>query len=142
MRRSQINQKGFGQWVILLVLMIGIGVGVWVAQIRTNLVPQASTPAPEVRQQASMSLKLVEGNGATANVQLNKPFKVGVYLRSDLDTIRLISSQIRFDPAILEILKVEMPAVASTSGAFYATDSSQPKKPAVSQWLETLFENK
>ncbi len=138
MMRTEINQSGFGQWIILLVLMLGIGVGVWVAQVRTNLVPQAATPAPEIRQQAVMSLKLEEGEV----LQQNKPFKLGVYLRSDLDAVRLISSQLKYDATMLELMKIETPAVASTSAAFYASEPAQLKKMEVSQWLETLFDNK
>lgn len=130
-----ISQSGFTQWLILIVLMLGIGVGVWVAQVRTNLVPQAAVQTPV--QTNSITLKLNEV------VEINKPFNLEVEVRSDSDPVRLVTAHLKYDPNVIELIKVNIPRPATESGVIYATASAQPiKEPIISQWLETLFDNK
>lgn len=130
-----LSQYGFTQWVILVILMLGIGVGVWVAQVRTNLVPQANQ-LPEPIQSTAMSVKILD------NVEINKPFTVAILVRSDVDPVRLVTAHLSFDPQVLEIIKINAHA-ATGSGVIYATASAEPQNhPQVSEWLEALFDNK
>ena len=136
-RVSRITERGFSQWIILIILMVGIGVGVWVAQVRTNLVPQAAPGQEESSQLTSMSLKLEKG----APPVKGEPFLIKIILRSEIDSVRLVSAQLKYDPQYLELIKVENPPTASAAAKLIATDPAQPKKPQVSHWLETLFNN-
>lgn len=135
LKHTVLSQYGFTQWVILVILMLGIGVGVWVAQVRTNLVPQAKQ-IPEAIQSTVMNLKV------TDEVEVNKPMTIAVLVRSDIDPVRLVTAHLSYDPQIVEIIKINAPS-ATSSAVIYATASAQPQNhPQVSQWLETLFDNK
>jgi len=130
-----LSERGFTQWLILIVLMLGIGVGVWVAQVRTNLVPQAAVETSVQTNAITLKLKEV--------VEINKPFNLEVTVRSDSDPVRLVTAHLKYDPNVIELIKVNIPRPATQSGVIYATASAQPiKEPVISQWLETLFDNK
>ena len=94
------NENGFGQWIIIVVLMIGIGVGVWVAQIRTNYFPQAASPEEKIVQPAIISLSLADSESVVKGAD----FLMNVFVRSDFDQIRLVSTHLKFDPNTLEVL--------------------------------------
>lgn len=134
-REYRISERGFSQWLIILILMIGIGVGVWVAQIRTNLTPQAA-PQQESHAQTSMELKLIDPLISTST-----PFRIQILLHSEIDSVRLVSSQLKYNPQNLDLIKIETPQ-SSTSATTDATTSSTPVLPKASHWLETLFDNK
>jgi hypothetical protein len=136
-RENRITERGFSQWIILIILMVGIGVGVWVAQIRTNLVPQAAPGQETSAQLTSMSLKLEKDSPPIKG----EPFLIQIILRSEIDSVRLVSSQIKYDPNYLELIKIETPPTASVAADLIATDPARPRKPQVSHWLETLFNN-
>ncbi len=108
------------------------------AQVRTNLVPQAAPPPSEITMQTGMKLALEKNEP----IQKGVPFRIQILLRSEIDSIRLVSSQIKYDPRVLEILKIETPKTATPSAAFYATASAEPKIIQITHWLETLFDNK
>ena len=135
LKHTILSQYGFTQWVILVILMLGIGVGVWVAQVRTNLVPQAHQ-IPEPVQSTIMNLKVVD------EVMVNKPITLAVLVRSDIDPVRLVTAHLSYNPQTVEIIKINAPS-ATNSAVIYATASAHPQNlPQVSQWLETLFDNK
>lgn len=41
-----INQKGFMQWLVIVIVLVGLVVGVYLVQQRTNLKPKASEYVP------------------------------------------------------------------------------------------------
>jgi hypothetical protein len=139
MQKLLSSEKGFGQWIILFILLVGIGVGVWVAQIRTNYFPQAKVKEEnQILQTAVMSLSLAEYKPVIAGSQ----FLVNVSVRSDVDPIRLISSHLKFNPQDLEVVEVIATSEATRSAVIHATESAEQKTSKITQWVETLFDNK
>lgn len=41
-----MKEKGVAQVIIILLIMVGIAVGVYLVQQRTNLLPKAAAPSP------------------------------------------------------------------------------------------------
>jgi hypothetical protein len=75
------------------------------------------------------------------NIFVNHPLNVLISIRSDLDPIRLVSSQIKYDPQMLELIKIEISNTPSSS-AFNATSEAESNKNPRLQSLENLFDNK
>jgi hypothetical protein len=85
-----------------------------------------------------MSLSLAEYKP----VIVGSEFLVNVSVRSDVDPIRLISSHLKFNPQDLEVVEVIATSEATRSAVVYSTDSAELKTSKISQWVETLFDNK
>lgn len=139
MKKIFSSENGFTQWIIIVVLLVGIGVGVWVAQIRTNYFPQAKTPDQKpLVQPAVISLSLAEDKP----VVIGDEFLVNIKVKSDFEPVRLIATHLKFNPQDLEVLEVVATPEATRSAAVNATSSAEPRLVRISQWVETLFDNK
>lgn len=129
------SQKGFGQWIIVVVLLIGISVGVWVAQIRTNYFPQASAPK-EYDSVTPALLKLTRADEKA--IEQGSTFLVDIRVKNDLDSTRLISARLNFNPEDLEVERI----IATKEAELVTATSSATPSAKIAQWVETLFDNK
>lgn len=55
----KLSQKGFAQILVVLLLLAGIGVGAYLVQKPTNLLPKASGPAPTLTASFPLGIHLV-----------------------------------------------------------------------------------
>lgn len=96
----KLDQKGLiPQILIFLLLAAGVGVGIYLVQNRTNLLPKAGG----VRTQTPESSFTLE---APKTVSPNSQFKVNVMVRSDIDAANLFSVKLKFQTDLLEVKKI------------------------------------
>lgn len=119
-KRSKVGIVGV---VVLSLLLLGLPVGIYLVSQRTQLSPQAAVipVAPEVISGIFMESKLTSGAGEAIPVDL--------YVKSPVDNINLVSSQIKFDPLLVSIERI-------------ATNSAELNQVgAFNKWVEVNFDN-
>lgn len=108
--------------LVLSLMLLGIPVGIFLVSQRTQLAPQAAVTekVPEVVSGIFLESKLSSGGGE---------IPVDVYVKSPLDTINLVSTQIKFEPSLISIDKI-------------ATDAASLNHQAIfNKWFEVSFDN-
>lgn len=107
----QLNQKGVvAQLLVVLLLIAGLGVGVYLVQTRTNLFPKAAVSRP-IGPETSFTLigpnNCASGWACTLQFQSDpKPgdkFDVKVYVRSDIEGANLFVAKIAFPNNLIEV---------------------------------------
>ena len=119
-KRSKLGIFGI---VVLSILLLGLPIGIYLVSQRTQLSPQAAV-IPVVSEAVSgifMEAKFTTGS--------DQAIPVDVYVKSPLDNINLVNSQIKFDPALVNIEKI-------------ATNSAELNQVgAFNKWVEVNFDN-
>ncbi len=110
------SQKGFAHILILVIILAGIGLGVYLISQRTNLIPKASVSNPVT---AETSFTLQTSNSSVAN---NQQFTVDVIARSDFNSANLFSANLNFPTNSLEVVSVA-------------------KSTNLTQWVEEFYDN-
>ena len=119
-KRSKFGIFGI---VVLSLLLLGLPVGIYLVSQRTQLSPQAAVipVAPEVVSGIFMESKLTSG--------ADQAIPVDLYVKSPLDDINLVNSQIKFDPNLVSIERI-------------ATNSAELNQVgAFNKWVEVNFDN-
>lgn len=97
-----LNQKGvIVQLVIFLLLAVGIGVGIYLVQQKTNILPKAGDFRPAAPE-SSYALD------APRTETLGSQFKVTVNVRSDIDAANLFAVKLKFPTDLLEVKSIKV----------------------------------
>jgi hypothetical protein len=96
-KMKKTDQKGFTHILILLVLLAGLGVGLYLVGQKTNLLPKASVSAP-VTPTTTFALTTDKNSYVVGDTAV-----VTVYGHSDLDASNLFSEKIHFDNTLLQV---------------------------------------
>jgi hypothetical protein len=104
------SQKGIAHLFLVILLVAGIGLGLYLVQNKTNLLPFASNElkTPETSFQ-------LEAN--KPSVKAGEEFKINVLVRSDFDAANTFSALINYPSDKLEVVKIE-PSPESSQSAF------------------------
>ena len=108
--------------VVLSIALLGIPLGIFLVSQRTQLAPQAAVieQVPEAVSGIFLESKLSSGRGE---------IPVDIYVKSPVDQINLVNTQIKFDPDLVSVDKI-------------ATNAAELNQPALfSKWIEVSFDN-
>lgn len=138
------SERGFAQIIFLLIIVIGIGVGVYLVSQKGNLYdifrPKASISEP-IGPESSLSLiTYTQGSYLEDSIRTYKvgdQFGVAVKVRSDVDSINLITAKIKYDPNILELSSYQTADTNDTNIA-----SANTKILVINNWVEQFVDNK
>lgn len=119
---SGSNQKGLAQIFLVLILLAGIGLGVYLVGQKTNLFPRASVSTP-VAPQTSFILNDPQ---ATKAKVVGSEFEVQVWARSDIEPANLFAAKLQFPPHLLEVVGLDFINRETTF---------------VESWVEDYFDN-
>jgi hypothetical protein len=103
------SQKGIAHLLLLVLLIAGIGLGLYLVQNKTNLFPFASNElsTPETSFQ-------LESN--KTSVKAGEEFKVNLMVRSDFDAANTFSALVSYPADKVEVVRID-PSPESTSSA-------------------------
>lgn len=123
------SQKGFSQILLLAIILIGLGVGLYLVQQQTKLKSQASVVADEnsismVGSIDPTDLSEVPKLEPSVYVYPDKTFVVDLLVKTDTDPLNLVSARLKFPADILQVESVE-----------------KADKSVVKSWVENNFDN-
>src|SRR3989338_4183187 len=106
------NQKGFAQVLLILLLLAGLGAGLYVIKNPTVLQPKAAPILPS-NPEASLELEL-EKNGETpfpddstpTSITPGSTFRVDVYARSDIDAANLFTAKVKYSLDTIDLVEI------------------------------------
>ncbi|GEM_PF-2590558 len=122
------SQKGFVHILLIILLLVGLVVGVYLVQQRTNLLPKAAISKPTGPE---TSLTLISKDecqqgficilGFKENPQQGEELRVALYVRSDIDEANLFTAKIKFPQDLVEVVgfKKEGSLIQSWVEEFY-----------------------
>lgn len=116
-----MNQKGLAQIFLIVILLAGLGLGIYLVQQKTSIFPKASISTPTSPE---TSFTLV-AQGSPYSV--GKEFQVLLYVRSDVIASNLFSAKIRFPVDLMEVVSIN-------------TEGLQPD-PFIKNWVERFYDN-
>lgn len=96
----KLGQKGIAHVFLILLLLVGLGLGVFLVSQRTNLKPKASLSDPT---QPESSISLVADQTTYTQGSL-LPIKIMV--RSDVDSTNLIRAKLNFTQSEVEVVSI------------------------------------
>ncbi len=126
---QQVSQQGvIAHFLLVLLLVVGVVVGVYLIQQKTNLFPKASVSQPTGPE---TSFTLVGPTGCTAGIlcalygqpTLGEEFTVKLYARSDIEAANLFIAKMTFPKDLVAVKEIK------TEGSF------------VQNWVENFYGN-
>lgn len=117
----KLNEKGFIHAFLFLLLLAGLGVGVYLVQTKTGLFSKA---APVIPDKPETSFKLAVDKAVPKNIPLGSRFRVDIWTRSDIDPANTFVAKLKFNPDELQVVEIN--------------DGNQS---FVNQWIEKTFDN-
>lgn len=109
---NKSKEKGFIQAVLLLLLVVGLGVGVYLVQTRTGWFSKAAPVTPdkpetsfELEAQADTAEPFADVT-ALKSVGVGQKFRVDVWVRSDIDAANLFAAKLKFPTDLLQVVEV------------------------------------
>ncbi|MDO8577179.1 MAG: dockerin type I domain-containing protein [Candidatus Daviesbacteria bacterium] len=106
------RQAGFIQFVLILLLLVGLGVGLYLVQNRTSLFSKAAPVTPqtpetsfELEAQADTSPTFADV-AALKSVSAGQRFRVDIWARSDIDPANLFVAKIKFPTDSLKVVEI------------------------------------
>lgn len=107
------KEKGFVQVLLILFLLVGLGVGLYLVQTKTNLFSKAAPVTPdkpetsfELEAQADTSPVFADVT-ALKSVGVGQRFRVDVWVRSDIDPANLFVANLKFPADLLQVVKID-----------------------------------
>lgn len=120
---SDLSQRGAIQFIVLLILLLGLVGGVWLVTRGEPLkfLPKAGGGVSgPITPQTSFILNDPE---ATKAKQVGSEFEVQIWARSDIEPANLFAAKLQFPLHLLEVVRIEK------EGSF------------ISSWVEEYFDN-
>lgn len=117
------SKAGIFGIVVLSIMLLGLPIGIFLVNQRTQLAPQAAVTqvAPEVVTGIFMESKLSQSG--------NQEIPVEIYIKSPVDNFNLVGAQIRFDPSLISMERI------STGSA------ELNQQTPFNKWMEVSFDN-
>lgn len=103
--------------IFLSFLILSVPLGVFLANQKTNFLPQASKGNPNIPES---SLTLSTENGP---VNIDQLFKVNINLKSGLDEANLVSANINFSNDSLKMVRIERDSTFAKQWVSYSFDN-------------------
>ncbi|MCR4306059.1 MAG: hypothetical protein NUV73_03170, partial [Candidatus Daviesbacteria bacterium] len=136
----KLNQKGpacrqagfIAQLLLFLILLAGVGVGIYLVQTKTSLfskaapvIPQKPETSFELEAQADTSPSFVDAT-AIKSAAVGQKFRVDVWVRSDIDPANLFVAKLKYSTDLLQVVEIE----------------KRDANSFINQWIvEPLFDN-
>lgn len=98
----RLNQRGVIQFIVLLILAVGLVAGVYLVQQTQIFKPKASVSGP-VSPQTSFSLLT-----QLESYKVGDTIEVKLVVRSDIDAANLFAAKINYDPQFLQLGRVDV----------------------------------
>lgn len=117
----KLNEKGFIHAFLFLLLLAGLGIGVYLVQTRTGWFSKA---APVIPDKPETSFKLAVDKAVPKNIPLGSRFRLDIWTRSDIDPANTFVAKLKFNPDELQVVEIN--------------DGNQS---FVNQWIEKTFDN-
>lgn len=99
-----MNQKGLAQIFLILILLAGLGLGVYLVQQKTNIFPKASVSGPV---SPTTSFELFSSKSELA-LNIGDEIAIQVLVRSDVAAANLFDAKINYDPQVLQLGRVDV----------------------------------
>lgn len=123
------NQRGFAQVILILLLLAGLGAGLYLSGQTQIFKPKAAPTLPS-SPEASLELEL-EKNGETPFLDEATPttitpgskFRVDIYARSDIDAANLFQAKIKYSTDTVELVEINKRDGQSFVGNWVETSS-------------------
>src|SRR3989344_5450238 len=114
----------FSSLFLVFLITALVPLGVYLVGQRTDLIPQATTPTPQLGE---TSLNL---DSPKKSLSVGEEFTVQVYLKSGLESSNLISTKINFPKDSLEVKSVNINPTQKTDISYF-----------LKKWLDSSFDN-
>lgn len=128
----KLKQRGFAHILLLLLLLAGLGVGLYLVQNKTHLFSKAAPVIPqhpetsfELEVQAGTAEPFIEDPVKLTGVGVGAKFRVDIWARSDIDPANLFAAKIKFPTDLLQVVEVNKRGANSF----------------VNQWVDSSFDN-
>lgn len=126
MMKNPGNYGFITSYLLIGLLVVGIAVGAYLIQNRTNFLPRADIN--QIEPQVSYSLK----NTATSDIQTGTSFRVNILINSDFDQANLFIAKLKFNPQFLEVVEI--------SNSF-PESKIQTLDSYLKNWIEKKYDN-